>query len=321
MSKSFLSCDWGTSSFRLRLIDAGSGAVTGESLSDEGIGWANDAFVKQFSAEEQRVPFYYSIINRHIENIKERGNQFDDNIPVIVSGMASSNMGILELPYTLMPFSTGGEDIGVQRVAKANGFTHDLNVISGARTATDVMRGEETQLIGCANGHVEAKQLFIFPGTHSKHIITVNGKATDLKTYMTGELFSLLTLNSILSDSVATGKGTIDTENEKAFEEGVRTGHSGNLSHALFIVRTNHLLKRFSKTANFHYLSGLLIGSELGDLAMIDTAAITIAGEAQLMNRYVKACRIIGVVAPIETVDAATATIRGQLVIYRRLYQ
>jgi len=40
MNKSFLSCDWGTSSFRLRLIDVGSGMPAGESVSDEGIGWA-----------------------------------------------------------------------------------------------------------------------------------------------------------------------------------------------------------------------------------------------------------------------------------------
>lgn len=320
MTKTFLSCDWGTSSFRLRLIDAASGNVAGESVSGEGISWANETFMLRSVPEDQRVTFYYSIINRHIKKINAQLKDPDDTTPVIISGMASSNIGIVELPYTLLPFSTSGEDIGVKSIGKEHSFTHDLNIISGACTNSDVMRGEETQLIGCANGRMQSKQLFIFPGTHSKHIITEKGKAIDLKTYMTGEMFSLLSRNSILADSIAAEHATDDPTNEDAFEAGILSGSRENLSHALFIVRTNHLLKRFSKTANFHFLSGLLIGAELGDLIKMETGAITIAGEAKLMQRYVKACRIIGVTADIKTVDAATATIRGQLLIYQRLY-
>ena len=155
MNKSFLSCDWGTSSFRLRLIDVGSGMPAGESVSDEGIGWANEAFVQKGYEENQRLPFYCAIIDRHIKKIKAHVKDLEDDVPVIVSGMASSNMGILELPYTLLPFSTGGEDIGVKSIGKGHSFTHELHIISGVCTATDVMRGEETQLIGIVTGKLD----------------------------------------------------------------------------------------------------------------------------------------------------------------------
>ncbi len=320
MNKSFLSCDWGTSSFRLRLIDVDSGIALAESVSDEGIGWANETFVQQENLTHQRVPYYYSIIDRHIQKLQTQVKGIEQDTPVIISGMASSNIGIVELPYTMLPFSTGGEDIGVKRLGKKYSLSHDLNIISGARTANDVMRGEETQLIGCANGHRQAKELFIFPGTHSKHITTLGGKATDLKTYMTGELFSLLSANSLLADRIEHTNGIYSDDNDSAFEEGVKSGQHENLSHALFIVRTNHLLKRFSKTSNYHFLSGVLIGAELGDLVKMDTGDITIAGEEKLMAPYVKACNVLGVRAAVNTIDAATATIQGQLVIYRRLY-
>jgi len=320
MGKSFLSCDWGTSSFRLRLIDIDSGTTVSESVSDEGIAWANEAFALSKDKSLQRANFYYTIIDRHIKKISCTVKNMEEGLPVMISGMASSNIGILELPYTMLPFSTGGEDIGVKRMGKENSFAHELNIISGARTATDVMRGEETQLIGCANGHSHDRQLFIFPGTHSKHITTVNGKATGLKTYMTGELFSLLSGYSILAGSISAPAETGDEENNTAFAEGVRNGCTDNLSHALFIVRTNHLLKRFSKEANYHYLSGVLIGSELGGLPNMEPGTITIAGEARLMNSYLKACRVLGIGTAISTIDAASATIQGQLAIYRRLY-
>lgn len=320
MDTQMLSCDWGTTSFRLRLIDTATGTVINESVSDEGIRSVYNAWVKAGAVEESRSASYFAVIDRHIKVLAQQQPAMQQQLPVIVSGMASSTIGIIELPYTPVPFFTDGRDVLVKKIAQTDYFNHELSVISGACTGSDVMRGEETQLIGCADENDAATQLFIFPGTHSKHVSTANGRAVSITTYMTGELFSLLAEQSILSGSVQPGSNA-DEEAASAFRQGVVAGQGQCLLHTLFLVRTNQLFNRFSKQANYHYLSGLLIGAELTALQAKPLAAITLAGEKKLLDNYLAAFEILGIGAAIKIVDAATATVRGQLAVYRRLYQ
>ena len=138
---------------------------------------------------------------------------------------------------------------------------------------------------------------------------------------MTGELFSLLGEHSILAGSVFPSGGFDEKENNTAFEQGVKNGSVQTLSHALFTVRTNHLLKRFSTEANYHYLSGVLIGTELGELLKVNMDTITLVGEDNLVANYLRAVKILGIKTNLKTTDAAAATTQGQLAIYRRLYR
>ena len=84
------------------------------------------------------------------------------------------------------------------------------------------------------------------------------------------------------------------------------------------MVRTNQLFKRFSKTANYYYLSGLLMGTELNYLAEGNAAAITIAGDEKLVINYTLALKVLGVKTQLQTADAAIATIKGQFLIYQQ---
>ncbi len=319
MHTQMLSCDWGTTSFRLRLIDTASGAVIDESVSHEGIRSVYNAWIKAGAAENGRRAFYLAVIDRHIKALARQQPAMQKQLPVIISGMASSTIGITELPYTSVPFFTDGRDMLVEKIEKTDYFMHEAGIISGACTDTDVMRGEETQLVGCASDSHTAKQLFIFPGTHSKHVTTAGGRATDITTYMTGELFNLLSEQSILSASVQSG-GEVDEETKSAFRKGVAAGQGQCLSHSLFLVRTNQLFQQFSKQANYYYLSGLLIGSELEALLAKPVDTITLSGEKKLLDNYLAAFDILGIHAAVKIMDAATATIRGQLAIYRRIY-
>jgi 2-dehydro-3-deoxygalactonokinase len=321
MHKTFLSCDWGNSSFRLRLIDIVSGQIIAESSDGEGIGAVYALWKNPAKDEKERIPFYLSVIQNHIKKIEQHTGNSTGNIPVILSGMASSTIGMLALPYTVLPFSLSGEDLQYKRIEKTASFVHDLVIISGARTATDVMRGEEIQLIGCAAEALDARKIFIFTGTHSKHITISLGKATDTATYMTGEFFELLANKSILSDSVAAGAALEDKENKPAFEQGVKESMQQNLLHNSFMVRTNQLFKRYSKEANYFYLSGLLIGSELGQLAEREMDEITIVGDKKLVTNYLLALKVLGINCKVTTVDAMQATIKGQLVLFKQVYQ
>jgi len=320
MHKNFLSCDWGTSSFRLLLTDIVSGKIIAESSSDEGIAAVYALWRNAGSDETNRVFFYLAVLENHINKIEQYTKSTTGNTPVFISGMASATIGMIELPYATFPFSLNGENLQYRKIEKTNLFDHDVVIISGVRTDADVMRGEETQLMGCTGNETTAKQLFIFTGTHSKHISTMNGKAVDLTTYMTGEFFELLYKKSILSDSVTAGESIEENENKKAFEQGVKDSLQYNLLHSSFMVRTNQLFKRFSKSGNYFYLSGLLIGTELNQVPGKETGALTIVGEEKLAMNYLLALKGLGIDKNVTTANAATATILGQRKIYRRLY-
>ncbi len=85
-------------------------------------------------------------------------------------------------------------------------------------------------------GGSSAEQLYIFPGTHSKHIIVKDGAVVAFTTYMTGEFFALLSKQSILHTSVE--KHT-DSAPSASFMNGVEDATKGNLLHLAFMVRTN----------------------------------------------------------------------------------
>src|SRR5712675_1605565 len=100
MSK-FLSCDWGTSSFRLRLVDAVTGEICGESISDMGIDLTWRQWLESAEPESERIHFYVSRINKAIGQLPV---VIDGDLPLILSGMASSSIGMAELPYQEFPF-------------------------------------------------------------------------------------------------------------------------------------------------------------------------------------------------------------------------
>jgi len=54
----FLSCDWGTSNFRLRLVDTNKKEISGEVLSEEGITETYNQWVATGLPEKERIGFY-----------------------------------------------------------------------------------------------------------------------------------------------------------------------------------------------------------------------------------------------------------------------
>jgi 2-dehydro-3-deoxygalactonokinase len=235
--------------------------------------------------------------------------------------MASSTIGMIHLPYKELPFLADGSDLEIKVIDADDEFYYDTIIISGAKTNEDVVRGEETQLAGCFHESGE-EQIFVFPGTHSKHIVVKQGKATDIKTYMTGELFELLSKKSILSGSIEEGKGLQQQKNVLSFEKGVIDSAESNLLHNCFRVRTNDLFGKFSKSENYYYLSGLLIGTELRELRDKDVVNIILVSDECLAPFYKKAFTKLNKQNPILKIENADqAVIKGQLRIYSRLFR
>lgn len=317
--KNFLSCDWGTTSFRLRLIETGNLAIVEEEKTSQGIAETFQSWKKSGKRENERLRFYLDIISKHIETIKKKTGISIDDLPIIISGMASSTIGMIDLPYKNVPFAASGEDLGFFTTGESENIKNKVCIISGVRTEDDVMRGEETKLVGCIADSNDISDIYIFPGTHPKHIVVKNSQAITFKTYMTGEFFELLSSKSILSVSVRKSEGFQAKDNLRSFTKGVNDSSHSSLLHNCFLVRTNELFKKNSLAENYFYLSGLLIGSELKNVVN-GRNKITIVGNDTLNAQYLaalNALRIPGEETTIKNMDADKALIKGQWEIYK----
>lgn len=309
----FISCDWGTSSLRLRLIENETQNILAEFISQLGI--AATYYLWQKSASD-RILFYESVLSEGIKNLSSQNGYSLSKVPIIISGMASSAIGMKELEYAAIPLTTNGDAFLIDIVESSTRFKHKMIIISGVKSDRDVMRGEETIIAGCDIKNTDEEQIFILPGTHSKHIVTENGMIKDFKTFMTGELFDLLSTKSILSISVEKENLFSEIVNPW-FEKGVKEGANNNLLSSIFHVRTNRLFNKLGTKENYHYLSGLLIGAELKDLLESNYSNITVVSDDKFRPLYSQALNLLNANENIHHLDSAKALIKGQSIIYK----
>lgn len=291
MTNHLLCCDWGTSSFRLHLMNTANYECLAEIQSPIGIA---STFDKWMAAGEgiSRWAFFRWQLLEQIEVLATSVSISLTNVPVVLSGMASSSIGMELLPYAALPFAVDGSQANRQYFDAQPDFPHDMLLISGVRSQDDVMRGEETQLIGLitllhVSGQDLAEAIYIFPGTHSKHLHILSRKLIRFDTYMTGELFELIGKRSILKDSITLESlSDFTNANIQAFRLGVEQSKSSVILKSLFKVRTNQLFDNLSKAENAFYLSGLLIGTELNHLVGLENGALVLCSGSKLGAFY-----------------------------------
>lgn len=320
-----LCCDWGTTSFRLRLVNLSDYSVLAEHQSAAGVASTFKSW--QAAGSPDRFEFYASKLKSAIGILAQSSAADLSNIPVIVSGMASSSIGMEEIPYASVPFSLDGRNASSRIFGSFNGAEGPLMVVSGVKTDDDVMRGEEAQLIGLFKIEETASlnsdnSVFVFPGTHSKHMMVQEEKMLGFQTFMTGEIFNILSENSILKDSINNNGNLEDPQNREAFLKGVQRSGSSNLLNTLFSVRTNQLFSLFPKEQNAFFLSGLLIGTELRQLAANKHKDLIICSGRHLYEHYRSAAKELDFKENItfikpELIDKAT--IAGQVQIFKAL--
>lgn len=284
----FLSCDWGTSSFRLKLVEADSARVIAEVSGDTGIKKLYSRW-QTHSKARSRAEYYRTFLGKQLGQLQKKVQQDISALPVLISGMASSSIGMKELPYRKIPVSLDHPDLRVEKMKATGSFPHTLYLISGVRSSEDVMRGEETQIIGLSAATEMKNGMCLLLGTHSKHITIKNNTLVSFRTYMTGELFDLLSTRSILADSVAE-KNTLGPG--PAFEKGVSDALQENLLHTLFKTRTRDLLDHTTASDNYDYLSGLLIGTELKEVSKNNPGQILLWGNKRIAGYYKAALNI-----------------------------
>ncbi len=309
--RKFISCDWGTSSFRLRVIDADTKAILAEVKSATGIA---SAYGLWKNANTDRISFYGDIILQYLNELKQQYQHSLNDATIIASGMISSAIGMFELPYAFIPFDTQSTALLTHVIRGFGNGNHNLIIVSGLRSDNDVMRGEETKLAGAVLNNSGGRQLIILPGTHAKHVIIEDGIIKDLKTFMTGEVFALLTTKSILSGSVeAAGDNA-----EEVFLQGVKDAAKSGFLNNIFHVRTNALFGLLSKNKNYQYLSGLLIGEELKSIDKDNFDTIILIAEGKLLSLYKEALKGIDFCGSVKFLNADVALINGQSAIFNQ---
>ena len=293
----FLSCDWGTSSFRLKLFDAHAETSIAEYKSDMGCAVLFTEWQKK-GTHITLETYYLQYLKKAVSSLSSKSGMELSHLDITISGMASSSIGMRELPYAPLPFAADGNDAGTIWISDKKIIDNDILLISGITTSDDVMRGEETQLIGVVQRTEEkssSDNIYIFPGTHSKHITVKDQKIVDFKTFMTGELFSIFLKHGLLAGSVSVPEDDkMDEAEMKAFQAGLGKAAQGNLLHHLFSVRVNALKKYYPHVQNYFYLSGLLIGAELADGLTRSEAYYTICADQKLGNLYYAALQFFG---------------------------
>jgi len=291
----WIAVDWGTSHLRAFAMGPG-GEVLARARSGDGMGGL------------LRDDFEPALL-RLIEPWLGAGV-----VPVLACGMVGAKQGWHEAPYVTTPCKPG-------EAAPITPTTRDprlaLHILPGVRQnrPADVMRGEETQVAGVIAEQPQFDGVLCLPGTHSKWIHISAAEIVSFQTAMTGEMFALLSGQSVLRHSVSG-----DALDHDAFDSAISETLSRpeRLAQALFGIRAQSLLHGQSAAQARGRLSGLLIGAELAATRPYWLGQqVLVGGAVDLVALYARALAAQGV--PVQTRDAEFLTLAGLCLAWKSL--
>ena len=275
---SLIAIDWGTTSFRAYLLSEQGDILDKRETSDGIISVREGQFSETFVAQV--------------------GDWMDaePDARVVMCGMVGSRQGWKEIDYVTGQSGLHEIASGMERILLCNGRNAWIAPgYSGlnADGQIDVMRGEETQILGAISGKTGA-HMFCLPGTHSKWVSVIDGKISRITTFMTGEVFDVMCHHSILG-KLMTDQGREQEGAERWFDDGIEKAKMGiSLLSGFFGVRARALLAEIPEAYTKDYLSGLLIGTEIHDAYKNNHLEVTMIGSGKLIGLYGRAIRAFG---------------------------
>jgi 2-dehydro-3-deoxygalactonokinase len=285
-----IAIDWGTSNLRASLLGEG-GMVIQTRAAPGGVMAVPE---RRFEAALR------ALVGDWIDGLR---------LPLVASGMIGSRQGWQEARYIDCPAQLAQAASDLVRIELSGGAA--LHIVPGLACRGrdghyDVMRGEETQLWGA---QLEPGRVAVLPGTHAKWAWPGDeGTIVRFSTYLTGELYALLTQHGIIGRLMRFGH-----DDAAAFAAGVELGlaEHAHATHVLFAARTAGLMGEIAPEGLPDFLSGLLIGIEVGSATReAQPAAVVLVGDEALAGRYAQALAIAGI--DDVTLADAQATTRGQ---------
>ena len=302
MNAALISVDWGSTTLRCALV-SDKCKVLKQKASQQGIlKTGGTAFADILHAEIQSWLGQFQGLRP---------------VPIMMSGMIGSRQGWREAPYVDCPASIGALSRQLLQVDTAGTPLAgcDVRIVPGMVIPSydelgqipDVMRGEESQVLGALLDARKQSGIFVLPGTHSKWAFVDDGEIVDFETYMTGEVFSAL-LDATILGRLAEGQA-YDHDNfvlgaRLAIIQSDDLGLPGDLLNLVFSARARVLLGDMKPTGVHSYLSGLLIGAEvMSGLALVrlmaeegnDDEHLHFIADEPLLSRYKTVAGLVGV--------------------------
>jgi len=264
----WIAVDWGTTNVRTWVFGA-SGELIAEHVSDKGMG----------SLTPDR--FETALIDLVDDHLRP-----DATTTVICCGMVGARQGWIEAAYAQAPCPP--PDVAHATIAPTTDPRLAVRILPGVSQAkpADVMRGEETQIAGLLAHDPQFDGVLCLPGTHTKWVRISAGEIVSFQTFMTGELYSLLSTQSVLRHSV--GDGWDADTFTAAIDDAIARPQS--LGTNLFNLRAEGLLNNMSPAVAKARLSGLLVGLELaGARPYWLGQRVALIGAPALMDHYERA--------------------------------
>lgn len=302
----YITIDGGTTNTRIYLVK--NGKITDTQKVNVGAQKAigNNEILKQ-------------TIKQGIKEILEKNDMREDGIKrILASGMITSEFGLVNLPHITLPvgindlhrtmYETVFNDISSIPFV----FVRGIKTNGESLENCDMMRGEETELMGvfCGEG------TYILPGSHSKIInVEKNGKITDFKTMLTGEMIAALSENTILKDSVDIKNTEIDHEYLlKGFEFCKQNG----INNSLFKVRILKNMLSANASQVYSFFLGVVLQSEIEFILSQKQKRIIIGGKKQLKEALAIILEklLSAEIAKVEDAEADFASTFGLIKIY-----
>jgi 2-dehydro-3-deoxygalactonokinase len=296
----FIAGDWGTSRLRLYLCDE-----DGDVLA-------------RAEGEGASVP---DCAGRFTAAVKPWDNAHG-LLPALLSGMVGSTIGWREVPYLKCPAKPAAIAAGALRFevdGRAIAILPGLSC-TGKTGAPDVMRGEETQILGALRLHPElgrGRHVICLPGTHAKWAALQDGAVVAFQTALSGELFELLRRHSVLARDGG------DVAVNDAFLRGLafaKANREVDLLYLVFSTRARVVTGEMPKSDAASYLSGLIVGKDVATAAaLFDLGAkVPLVCAPALTALYARALAAYDVKAT--AIDGDQASLSGLILAHAEIF-
>ncbi len=302
--RSYITIDGGTTNTRVNLVKNRCIAKSVKISAGARVGMDN----KSFLAEE---------IKKAVAKLSE-GEKAEK---ILASGMITSEFGLYDLPHISAPAGIAELHNSMKEVLipviSDIPFVFIPGVkINGERLDnTDMMRGEETELMGLIDNDF-ADGIYVLPGSHSK-IIKVNsdGKIVNFSTMLTGEMIAALSGGTILKDAVDLNQS--ETDDDFLFK-GYNYCTSFGINEALFKTRVLKNIFGATEKEVYSFFEGAVLQAEIKKIIETSEQNIIVGGKTQIkkaMCKLLENCSGKQVLA-VEESRADFATALGAIKIY-----
>lgn len=272
--KRYLTLDGGTTNTRIRLVEDGKIIDTIK-------------IPKGARANMEAPRSLDSAVSEAITTILSRNHITEcDVLRILASGMVTSEFGLCVLPHIVAPAGVRELHESIHEVSLSHISPIPFAFIRGVRLPgdtlenADMMRGEETELVGIGDG--TPNTLYVLPGSHSKLVLTdEEGRISSFSTMLTGEMIYALATATILRDAVDLSLSSFD---EKRLVEGYRYAREHGRNEALFKVRILKNLLGASPIECYSFFLGVVLSDEIDAIRSSVADRVVIGGKSQIRN-------------------------------------